>query len=166
MSGLEMRYTLDDGELLAQIDALIARGGNLKPAFDDIGQDMVAITKRSFEGQRSPEGVAWLPSAAARKRGNPTLFKTGNLSGSFSYEASETGVVYGTMVPYAAFHQTGYSFNHTGRETKLAVSMMPLADALISVPARPFVGASDTDLARWESDLRDYLAGGSEGGAA
>ena len=164
MSGLEMRYTLDDAGLERQIDALIARGGKLKPAFDDIGQDMVSVTARAFERSMSPEGVAWPQSGAAKREGRRTLVKTTNLKGSFSYIAGEAGVSYGTNVPYAAFHQTGYSFHHAGRIAQQDQGAV-FADTLIKVPARPFVGASEKDIARWASTLADYLGGEGAAGA-
>ena len=164
MSGLEMRYTLDDAELERQIDGLIARGGNLKPAFDDIGQDMVSVTARAFELSRSPEGVAWPQSDAAKREGRRTLVDTTNLKGSFSYIAGEAGVSYGTNVLYAAFHQTGYSFHHAGRIAQQDQGAV-FADTLITVPARPFVGASDKDIARWAGTIAGYVGGGDGAGA-
>jgi len=107
--------------------------------------------------------VPWPPSAAAKREGRKTLIDRGlrgGLMGSFSYIVGDAGVIYGTNIFYAAFHQAGYSFSHAAREMKLAVSMHPLDAATIAVPARPFVGASDRDVARWETTLRDYLAGG------
>lgn len=159
---LEMKFALDDSALELQLQAFIDRGGKLRPAFADIGMDMVAITERAFERSMSPEGVPWTPSAAAKAEGRKTLIKTTNLKGSFSYDASDTGVVYGTNVFYAAFHQTGYSFRHAGRAAKLdqsdALGTLPV-ETLITVPARPFVGASGADLARWERTLAEYLIG-------
>jgi phage gpG-like protein len=166
MPGLRQTFTLDDSALAQQLAALIARAGNLKPAFDDIGMDMVAVTERAFELSRSPEGVPWAPSEAAKREGRKTLVKTTNLKGSFSYIASETGVVYGTNVFYAAFHQGGYELQHHHRVAQLEAGSgfaAAFGGALVSVPARPFVGAADSDLRRWEGTLRDYLASGAEG---
>jgi phage gpG-like protein len=166
MSGVEMRYTLDDAEMLAQIDALLARGGNLKPGLEDIGQDMVTVTTHAFELQRSPEGVPWPPSAAAKREGRQTLVDRGlrgGLMGSFSYVVGEAGVVYGTNVLHAAFHQLGYTLRPRVSQGHWYEQ---LVKEIVSVPARPFVGGSERDVARWEATLRDYLAGTPTGGAA
>jgi phage virion morphogenesis protein len=166
----EQRFTFDDAELLAQIDALIARGGNLKPALDDIGQDMVTVTTRAFELGRSPGGEPWLPSAAAKREGRKTLIDRGlrgGLMGSFSYQVGESGVVYGTNVVYAAIHQFGGTIQPKGAHAVPVVldDDRDLASAVVTLPARPFVGASDQDVRRWEDTMRDYLAGEPAGGA-
>jgi phage gpG-like protein len=166
--GLALRFALEDAALEQELAALAAHGGDLKPALQDIGLDMVAISVRSFETSQSPQGVPWEPSKAARDEGRRTLIDTTNLFGSFTPEAvvvGETSVVYGTNVPYAPYLQEGFSFRHVGIEAKLAASMMPLEQAVITVPPRVFVDAADRDVRRWEATMRDYLAGSSPGSA-
>ena len=172
MAGLQQTFTLTDQGLEAQLDALIARGGNLTPAFDDIGEDMIAVTINAFEKSQSPEGVPWLPSAAAKAEGRKTLIDQGmrgGLEGSFGRIPGPTGVVYGTNVVYAAIHQFGGSFAHHGRSKGADQGTgfgSVFASALVSLPARPFIGASDKDIARWEGTLRDYLTGDEPGAPA
>lgn len=172
MAGVTMRFTLDDAALLAQVDGLIARGGDLSEPLDDIGQDMVSITIRAFEESRSPEGAAWQASAAAVAEGRKTLIdrgQRGGLMGSQSYIVGPRGVTYGTNIVYAAIHQFGGSINHAGRQGTSDAGTgfgQSLAEAIITFPARPFIGRSDADQARWADTLADYLAGGAAGGAA
>lgn len=171
MSGVEMRFTLGDRELVRQIERLIARGSNLQEPLEDIGQDMVSITTRAFEESRTPEGVAWLPSAAATREGRRTLIDRGvrgGLMGSFSFIATALGVTYGTNMVHAAIHQTGGSFAHQGRRGSADAGTgfgQALAESIIVLPARAFVGASDTDQQRWADTIADYLAAPA-GGAA
>lgn len=162
MAGLEMRFSFDDAALVAQIDALIKRGGDLKPALDDIGQDMVTISTDAISRGRSPEGVPWPPSPTAQAEGRQTLIKQGRRGGildSFSYAVGETDVVYGTNVPYAAIHQMGGTI--TAKQAKglrFKIGEHWVTKQSVTIPARPFVGASDRDIARWEATLRDHLA--------
>lgn len=172
MAGVTMRFTLDDTELLEQLDGLIARGGDLSEPLDDIGQDMVSITIRAFEESRSPEGIAWQPSAAALADGRQTLIERGQrggLMGSQSYIVGPRGVTYGTSIVYAAIHQFGGSINHAARQGTSDAGTgfgQVLAEAIITLPARPFIGASDRDVLRWAGILADYLAGAPAAGAA
>jgi phage gpG-like protein len=172
MAGFTMRFVLDDAELMAQVDGLIARGGDLSEPLDDIGQDMVSITIRAFEDSRSPEGVAWQPSAAAVAEGRKTLIdrgQRGGLMGSQSYVVGPRGVTYGTNIVYAAIHQSGGSISHAGRQGTSDAGTgfgQTLAEAIITFPARPFIGRSDADQARWADTLAEYLAGSTVGGAA
>ncbi len=172
MAGASMRYTLDDAELLAQVDGLIARGGNLQEPLDDIGQDMVTITTRAFEESRTPEGGPWLPSAAAKREGRRTLIdrgQRGGLMGSQSYVVGPMGVTYGTNMLHAAIHQFGGSFAHAGRRGSADAGTgfgQGLAEAIVTLPARAFIGRSETDEQRWAETLADYLAGAPAGGAA
>ena len=172
MAGVTMRFTLDDAELMAQVDGLIARGGDLSEPLDDIGQDMVSVTVRAFEESRSPEGVAWQPSAAAVAEGRKTLIDRGirgGLMGSQSYVVGPRGVTYGTNIVYAAIHQLGGSISHAGRRGTSDAGTgfgQALAEAIVTLPARPFIGRSDADQARWADMLADYLAGAPVAGGA
>lgn len=169
MAGVEFGFILEGDQLEDQLAALERRATNLLPAFDNIGQDMVTITTSAFEESRSPEGLPWTPSAAALAEGRQTLIDRGlrgGLMGSFSYIASDGGVTYGTKVEHAAIHQFGGTIQPRGAH---AVPLAPddsrdLARAVVTFPPRPFVGAGDRHVRRWEAMLVDHLAG--DGGAA
>lgn len=173
MSGVQMRFTLDDRELAAQVDRLIARGSNLQEPLEDIGQDMVSITTRAFEESRTPEGVAWQPSAAATREGRRTLIDRGvrgGLMGSFGYIVGPDGVSYGTNMVHAAIHQFGGSVQtpqaRRSAEQNAGTGFgQAFAESVIVLPSRAFVGASDTDQQRWADTIADYVAGPAAGGA-
>lgn len=174
MAGATLRFTLDDAELLAQIDGLIARGGNLQEPLDDIGQDMVTITTRAFEQSRTPEGEPWLPSAAATREGRRTLIERGQrggLMGSQSYVVGPMGVTYGTNMVHAAIHQFGGTIRTPQAHRSAAQDAgtgfgQSFAEAVIVLPARAFIGRSETDEQRWADTLADYLSGAPAGSAA
>ncbi|HZP98038.1 MAG TPA: phage virion morphogenesis protein [Reyranella sp.] len=168
MSGLEMKFELEDAALERALKELVDRGGDLQPAFKDIGADMLLVTSRAFNLSRSPEGVPWPPSAAALAEGRQTLIDTRNLRDHFSYVTSPTGVVYGTNVPYAGYLQTGYEFIHEGKANQAdpRAYAQALMESVVTVPAREFVGASAQDIKRWELTLADYLSGETGGAPA
>ncbi len=169
MSGVQMRFTLDDRELAAQVDGMIARGSDLGEPLDDIGQDMVSISLRAFEESRTPEGVPWQPSAAATREGRKTLIdrgQRGGLMGSLSYIVGPDGVTYGTNMVYAAIHQTGGTIQtpHARRAAEQNAGTgfgQAFAEQVIVLPSRAFVGASDTDQQRWADTIGDYVGGGA-----
>ncbi len=171
MAGVEMIFTLDDRELERQIEILIARGSDLSEPLENIGHDMLVITQRAFELSRSPEGVAWLPSAAATREGRQTLIDTGRLGKNqetFSWIVSAFGVVFGTNVVYAAIHQFGGPIFRRSRASGSDAGTgfgQNLAEAIVGhMTARPFVGASETDQQRWADILAEYIAGPSAAG--
>lgn len=175
MAGVAMRFTLDDAELLAQVDGLLARGGNLQEPLKDIGQDMVTVTTRAFEESRTPEGVAWLPSAAALREGRRTLIdrgQRGGLMGSQSYVVGPMGVTYGTNMVHAAIHQFGGAIRvpraagSVEQDAGTGFGQAAFAEAVFVLPARAFIGRSEADQQRWADTLADYLSGAPAGGAA
>lgn len=172
MAGVEMRFTLDDRELVRQAEALIARGSNLHEPLEDIGQDMVSVSLRAFEQSRTPEGEPWLPSAAATREGRKTLIDRGmrgGLMGSLSYIVSAFGVTYGTNMVHAAIHQMGGTIQHAGRKGASDAGTgfgQALAESIIALPARAFVGRSEVDQQRWADTIAGYLAGPDAGAAA
>lgn len=172
MAGVTLRFTFDDSEAMAELDGLIARGSDLAAPLDEIGQDMVSITVRAFEESRSPEGTAWQPSAAAVAEGRKTLIdrgQRGGLMGSQSYVVGPRGATYGTNIVYAAIHQLGGAISHAGRRGTSDAGTgfgQALAEATVVLPARPFIGRSDADQARWADILADYLAGAPAGGTS
>lgn len=174
MSAVQMRFTLDDRELAAQVDGLIARGSDLHEPLDDIGQDMVSISFRAFEESRTPQGVAWQPSAAATREGRKTLIERGQrggLMGSLSYIVGPDGVTYGTNMVHAAIHQFGGTIQTPQARRSADQNAgtgfgQAFAEAVIVMPSRAFVGASETDEQRWADTIADYVAGPAAGGAA
>ena len=159
MAGVEMRFTLSDAELERQLAALVERGGNLRRPMENIGMDMVATTTNAFERSQSPEGIPWPPSIAADE-GRQTLVKSGDLRGSFSYVADEAAVIYGTNKLYAAIHQFGGTIvPKAAKALRFRIGKRWLQAQKVTIPARPFIGASDRDVKRWEEILVKHLEG-------
>ena len=145
MTGLTMRIEIDDGEVSAALDALIAKGGDLTPAMDEIGGAIVASTQLRFERGEDPDGNPWKPSIRALATGGKTLLDTGRLVSSIEHAAGPDYVDIGTNVIYAAIHQFG---GKAGRG--LAVEM----------PVRAYLGIDEDDRAEIGDILADFLLGG------
>jgi phage gpG-like protein len=97
-----------------------------------------------FSGQHDSNGVAWAPlavSTAAEKPSSQMLFKSGGLEASLVHVGGRgniastlaRGLLYGTDVPYAVFHQDGTP----------------------QMPARPPVGLSAEDLESLVDQIAD-----------
>ena len=121
-----MRFAVStDGldEALGTLRLLAAKGEDLSPLLDELGEDEVTRVMLRFESGTAPNGVWW--DELTSRDGQP-LMDTGRLYNSI--EAQVIGkhrLQVGTATDYAHFHQFG---------TK-------------HIPARPFLGVSDDLLA-------------------
>ena len=76
---------IDDRQVLDTLNQLMSRAKNLRPAFAEIGEDLLDTTKRRFSAATSPDGKAWAansPVTVARYLGNysSSFKKDGSLS--------------------------------------------------------------------------------------
>ena len=121
-----MRFAVStDGldEALLKLRMLAAKGEDLSPLLDELGEDEVTRVMLRFESGTAPNGVWW--DELTSRDGQP-LMDTGRLYNSI--EAQVIGkhrLQVGTATDYAHYHQFG---------TK-------------HIPARPFLGVSDDLLA-------------------
>ncbi|MBN8765985.1 MAG: phage virion morphogenesis protein [Thiobacillus sp.] len=54
---------VDDREVLDALGKLAQRAGNLSPALEEIGEDMLASTRRRFATSTGPDGARWAPNS-------------------------------------------------------------------------------------------------------
>lgn len=122
----------------------------LQKAARQVGETLVSSTIRRFAEQRDPEGRPWKPLSAVtvfgalsftkkgqvtkrserQTRGRLILIQSARLRSSISSSASGSKAFIGTNVKYARIHQLG---GDAGRSKK------------VKIPARPFLGVSDSD---------------------
>jgi phage virion morphogenesis protein len=143
MTGVSFNIQIDDRQVAKALEALLVRGDNLTPVHDDIGKAMVDKTQLRFESGQGPDGSPWPPSIRALAEGGLTLVDTGRLKQSMTHFADQGGVAWGTNVVYAAIHQLGGRAGRAGS---------------VSLPARPFLGLDDDDLATIREAYVDFLA--------
>ncbi|MDQ6956699.1 MAG: phage virion morphogenesis protein, partial [Mariprofundaceae bacterium] len=116
-----------------------------------IGEVMVHSTKQRFVNGEAPDGSKWQENSAltlSRKTGSDPLVGDGKaLSTGIYYDASSERLLIGSPQEYAAVQQFGASKHEFGK-------------ALWGdIPARPFLGISDSDKHAIEQLIQEHLAG-------
>ncbi|WP_432746294.1 phage virion morphogenesis protein [Methylobacter sp. G7] len=80
---------IDSRQIIAELNRLLARTGNLSPALREIGEDLKGSTQQRFASQTSPDGSAWLGNAdttIARKGRSQPLTDHGTLGDTIDYQ--------------------------------------------------------------------------------
>ena len=135
--------TVDDAEIRAGLRDLEDKIGNLQPFFRDIGEALLNSTRERFNTMRAPDGSLWpslSPGYAGRKSKNAELILTlnGYLRGLLTIQTSKDTLRIGTPLIYGATHQVGDASRH--------------------IPARPFLGLSESDTQDILDALEEWLA--------
>lgn len=169
MAGFSIKLQVDDAAVRQGLAELARRGRNLRPVMDAIGAALVSGTDKRFEDQRDPEGKPWAPLAAStllRRAGKKAKLKSGGFSKrarermanakilldqamlvrSLTHRADDAAVAVGTNLVYGRIHQLG-GVAGRGRAT--------------TITARPYLGASASDVQTIGGLLARHLAGAS-----
>ena len=162
MAGSFIEISANTPEITAALRELQGAIQDLTPAFRDIGEAMLNSTRKRFEDSVAPDGSAWAPLSEATLIGRARrasgghltdrrynkeqrwtksaamayafakpLIDRGHLMGTLNYQATAREVRIGTPLIYGATHQFGRG----------------------AIPARPFLGLSQSD----EQELLDIL---------
>lgn len=162
---------VNDRQVLDTLNQLVSRAQNLRPAFAEIGEDLVDSTKRRFATATGPDGTPWAPNSAvtvdrylgifkSSHKKDGTLSKAGQarsaakkpltgetraLQTTINYRLQgAAGVSIGSPMVYAAMQQFGGTksqFPHLWGD----------------IPARPFLGVSPADKTNILDILASYL---------
>lgn len=144
------------GDAHAALQDLQGRLRNLRPALEDVGEEIQDSILDAFRRQRSPYGAFWnrlSPVTLARRRGGGKgarkLLDTGRLRNSFTVRATSRGVTVGTNVVYARTHQFGNPRNRM------------FGKGPAPIPARPFMMVTPdgkfTPTAKMQAAIRSVL---------
>lgn len=141
-SSLKLDIHYSQREATDALRRLAVAGGDMEPAFRDIGEALLNSHQERFERQESPDGDRWEPLSdryLARKKKNrdKILILEGDLRDLLRYQASQDALELGTDRIYGASHQFG--------------------DDSRGIPARPFLGLSDDDQQIVLDILSDHL---------
>ncbi|MCM2318064.1 MAG: phage virion morphogenesis protein [Pseudomonas sp.] len=142
-------------------------GGSLKPVLEDIAFLGENSTRARFRSQTGPDGERWKPSLRAQLAGGKTLTKDGHLGNSIASGATAREARWGTNRVYAAIHQLGGKIDIPARSQQAYfrqdartglignrfvkkrrsnfAQWVTIGPYSIQMPARPFLGLSDTD---------------------
>lgn len=157
MPGARIRVELDDAEVRKALNRVIAAGGDMSPLFADIGEHLLNTTRERFVAQAAPDGTDWAElteTTKRRKRRNKgkILTERGFLRVNLTYQAGIDEVLVGSPSIYGGTHQFGADKGAFGKTA--GGRSIPFGD----IPARPFLGTSDDDLAEIRALVNDYLA--------
>ena len=148
-----INVTVDDQAILAALRQLQNHTANLRPALKEIGETLKESTQQRFVNYTGPDGVMWEANSDAtheRKasRSGIPLTDSGTLGDTINSKVlgNDSVMIYSPM-QYAAMMQFGGTkaeFPHLWGD----------------IPARPFLGVSDSDESEILSILRTYLESG------
>lgn len=162
---------VNDRQVLDVLNRLTSRAQNLRPAFAEMGEDLLDTTKRRFNTATAPNGTPWAtnsPVTVARYLGTkssnfkkdgslskhgqansnakkPLTGETKSLQRTINYQLQgNTSVSVGSPMDYAAMQQYG------GTKSKFP-------HLWGDIPARPFLGISPADKTNILDILGTYL---------
>lgn len=165
MAGVTLKFALRDEGVRDHLQGLIDAGTDTSPMMSDIGILLEGETKRRINDTNvAPDGVPWPKSLRAIDDGGKTLRDTGTLENSITFVSGGDYVEVGTNVLYAGIHQGGGDIvPKNGKALAFALPGGGFAVVgKVTIPARPFLGVSETD----QADIGDIVAAHFEGGAA
>lgn len=146
----DRNVVIDDKELMAALRKLQAHVDNMQPVFEDIGEKLLASTKRRFGTKTSPDGDSWLGNSdvtiANKGRDWALTGQSGLLRDGLFAQASADGLEVVDPMEYAAMQQFG------GTKAEFPALWG-------DIPARPFMGLSDAD----RNDALDIISGHLDG---
>ena len=154
MSGTQFKLKLNDLQWSNWERDFEERLNNPEPFLKSMGEEMLPRIHKRFKDERGPDGKAWARlspvTVAARLKHNGNtpmtiLRNRGHLIGSINYQSSSSSLSIGSgneVQDYAAIHQFG---GQAGRGRK------------VKIPARPYLGFADEDMAVIEEEAADYF---------
>jgi phage gpG-like protein len=155
-----IRIRMDGASLVIQaLEAISLQPAEMTQMLHELGNAVVDQTRLRFVDQASPAGVPWVKSLRAQVQGGQTLRDTGRLMNSFTYNVIGNSVEVGTSLPYAAVHQFGahiQAVNGPYLRFRLPNGQFCQVGS-VDIPARPFMGFSDTDRQELADIVADYL---------
>ncbi|SFJ29356.1 phage virion morphogenesis protein [Albimonas pacifica] len=158
-----LRVELKSDEAFAALDRLAGALDDMSPVMADVGEFLLESTEERFDRGVDPEGAAWAPKSqttidAYVRRGKAVdrrpLWGPGEgvrLAKSFSYASGPSFVELGTNAIQSAVMHFGAKKGAFGK-TKRG-SSIPWGD----IPARPFLGLSESDQANIVELVEEWL---------
>ena len=156
---MKVRFLLDTDEAHALLQRAADAMLDTTPLMAQIGEYMVDSTKQRFQSGTSPDGTPWEPNSLApisRQGGaRPLWGASGNLSSRIDTIPTRNAVSWGSPLRYAAVQQFGASKGSFGSFSGVDKNGRPFSGAApwADIPARPFIGVSQTD----EANLKDLI---------
>jgi phage virion morphogenesis protein len=152
-----IRVDVDDSQVQAMLQRLIAFGERPRKAMEDIATYGESSTRQRFADQLGPDGAAWLPSQRVMERGGKTLIKDRHLLDSIVSSAGDNGAEWGSNLIYAAIHQFGGDI--VPKSAGSLFFRLPDGSSRkvkkVTISPRPYLGINDQD----EENILDIING-------
>jgi phage virion morphogenesis protein len=150
-----IQIEIADDEITTALDGLMAHLGDMTEVMQEIGELLMVSTKERFPTGQAPDGSKWA-AKSSNTQGNdrrPLFGPTGLLSQQIFYEAGPASVELGSNRVYAAMMHFGGSkaaFPHLWGD----------------IPARPFIGLSESDRTGILETVEEWLQRSVKGSAS
>ncbi|ULU26601.1 phage virion morphogenesis protein [Dyella terrae] len=188
MSGAQIEF--NGRAAMVAIQGVANALDNTEPLMRSIGEYLLIAHNERWDAKASPDGVPWAslsPRYARRKEkarpGAPLLVYDNLLRGTLRYQVQGNELAFGTDRPYGAIQQFGGSISIAARSQQayfhatkdevqpLFVSKrksnfaqwVTLPAYEITIPARPWLGVSQTDSDEILAMTQEYLQGVAAG---
>ncbi len=149
----QLRFDLKD--LFKVSDGLKRLGSETEVFMRRIAQTLTASAKERFVDETDPEGNKWKKGV---KNGGQTLTLSGLLRRSITNTSDDKTAVIGTNRIYAGIHQFGGVI--TAKKSKylrFKINGREVFAKSVVIPARPFLGVSETDKDAVKDELNTLL---------
>lgn len=149
----QLRFDLND--LFDVGEGLKRLGGETEVFMRRIAQTLTASAKERFVDETDPEGNKWKKGV---KNGGQTLTLSGLLRRSITNTSDDKTAVIGTNRIYAGIHQFGGVI--TAKKSKylrFKINGREVFAKSVVIPARPFLGVSETDKDAVKDELNTLL---------
>lgn len=129
-----------------------------------LGEAMRISTLQRFRTGKSPEGQRWTESRRVRETGGKTLLDTAGLRNSIHVHSDGSGFAVGSNLRYAATHQFGDENrvirvkSAGGLRFRIGNTWVVRRAVRVTIPARPFLGVSEEDMAEIRDIIEAYLS--------
>ena len=135
--------------------------GNTQALMESVGDALVSCTMKRFDEKKDPKGKPWKPSRRAIEKGGETLTNKGRLRDSIDYAATPDKVMVGSNLTYARIHQKGGTIKpKNGKSLKFkGLNGEDVLVKEVTIPARPYLGASTEDMEVVKATMANFLAG-------
>jgi phage virion morphogenesis protein len=135
---------LGEEAIAKALNRLLSQSEDLSPALREIGEHMLESTQNRMSKELSPDGQSWEPlsintieNKSLSGQSDKILRGYGTLADLLNYQLNGNQLMFGSNMEYAATHQFG-------REKA-------------NIPARQFLGVSDSDEVEILDILRSHL---------
>lgn len=123
-----------------------------------LGEAVRTGTIERFENSEDPEGNRWRNSIRANTEGGKTLVQSAGLKNSIAVRATAKGFAVGTNKKYAAIHQFGGTIRAKSKKGLIfKINGKFARKQEVEIPARPFLGISDSDKKEVKSTMDEYM---------